>query len=54
MGDESLAERIVRIETQMQQILEHSKARQTREWAIVTTGLGLILTIIVKNLGWLQ
>lgn len=34
--------------------LEKSLAgRATREWAIVMTGLGLIGTIVVKNLGWL-
>ncbi len=52
MTDESLAERIVRIETQMQQVLEQSKARAAREWAIIMTGIGLVATIIVKGLGF--
>lgn len=52
MGDESLAERMVRLETQMQQVLEHSRSRSTREWAIVMTGLGLVATIIIKGLGF--
>ncbi len=52
MTDESLAERIVRIETQMQQVLEHSRARATREWAIVMAGIGLVATIIIKGMGF--
>lgn len=28
-------------------------SRQSREWAIIMTGVGLIGTIIAKSLGWL-
>lgn len=51
MTDESLGERIVRIETQMTEMMRQSTMRATREWAIIMTGLALVGTIIVKSMG---
>jgi hypothetical protein len=54
MGDEPFGERLVRLETQMMTFLEAQKQRSTREWAIIMVGIGLILSIAAKNLGWVK
>jgi hypothetical protein len=70
MNDETLAERIVRLETQILGISKDLEAkakhetvatiqksldaRSTREWTIIMTGIGLILAIISKAMGWGQ
>jgi hypothetical protein len=70
MSDETLAERIVRLETQMKSIQDDIQSRATvaavtsiqrlldgrsnREWAIIMVGIGLVVSILAKNLGWVK
>jgi hypothetical protein len=70
MSDETLAERIVRLETQMKSIQDDIQSRATvaavtsiqrlldgrsnREWAIIMVGIGLVISILAKNLGWVK
>jgi hypothetical protein len=54
MSDETLAERIVRLETQITTIIDAHKAKAGREWAIIMVGIGLVVSILAKNLGWVK
>jgi hypothetical protein len=47
----TLGERVVRLETQVKSMMEASAAKAGREWAIILTGIGLIGTVLGKNLG---
>ncbi len=55
MGDEHTDLRIAVavLQNKIETLEKAAAGRATREWAMVMTGLGLIGTIIVKNLGWL-
>lgn len=54
MSDETLAERIVRLETQVQTFIEAQRSKAGREWAIIMVGIGLVVSILAKNLGWVK
>lgn len=58
---ETPGERIVRLETRMDgieadigRVHDSQKQRSGREWAIIMTGLGLLGTIVIKQMGWVQ
>ena len=57
---ETIGEKIVRLEENfknmekdLKEFADARKARATREWAVIMSGLGLVGTIMVKALGWL-
>ena len=58
MGDETedkidVAVAIAVLKEKMSSLERQIASRQSREWAIIMTGVGLIGTIIAKSLGWL-
>jgi hypothetical protein len=54
MSEETWGERIVRLETQIESFIEAQKSKAGREWAIIMTGIGLVVTVLAKNFGWLK
>ncbi len=43
---------VARLEEQVATIKKAFEGKAGREWTIIATGLGLMGTIIAKNLGW--
>ena len=52
MNEETdLAVLVARLEERVNNLIEQQKARATREWAMILSGLGLVATIFAKTLG---
>jgi hypothetical protein len=54
MGDEPIGERIRAVEIHVATLILERTQRSAREWTIIMVGIGLIVSIVAKNLGWLK
>ena len=41
------------LKTKMDRLLEDQKSRAMREWGVMATLIGLLMTIIAKSQGWM-
>ena len=55
MGDDKpIGERIAVLETEMRHIRASLTTRSIREWGILMVIVGLLATVLAKNMGWIN
>lgn len=53
MPDE-LGERIAKLEVYIHDLRDQAKARAGREWGVIMSVVALLLTVLARQMGWIQ